>query len=57
MSVLPLSQDRFLGLTFIPDFMQVTQNVFISWILRLTHLEGKEGGEVWHESTFRVTFM
>lgn len=54
MSVLTLSQDRFLGLTFIPDFMQVTQNVFISWILGLTHLEGKEREEVWHESMFGV---
>lgn len=25
-----------------PDFMQVTQNVFISWILSLTHLYGEE---------------
>lgn len=27
------------------DFMQVTQNVFISWILSLTHLDGEEMGE------------
>lgn len=34
-----------------PNFMQVTQNVFINWILGLTHLERER---VWNESPFEV---
>lgn len=53
-----LSSDRFLGLTFILDFMQVTQNVFISWILSLTHLDGEEMGEsVQDESMLEVRHL
>lgn len=36
------------------DFMQVTQNVFISYILSLTHLEEEERERVWNESMFGI---
>jgi hypothetical protein len=34
------------------DFMQMTQNVFISWILSLTHLEGEGEKGMWDQSMF-----
>ena len=38
--------------------MQVTQNVFISWILSLTHLDGVEMGEsVQDESMLEVRHL
>lgn len=37
-----------------PNFMQVTQNVFISWILSLARLEGEERERVWNESMFAI---
>lgn len=40
------------------DFMQMTQNVFISWILSLTHLDWEEMGEsVQDESMLEVRHL